>query len=145
MEVPPTVWADLPHIVLCFVALVFCEKLWKWIQRIQINVDKPKHQVSLPELVTNLVLMPETAKPEKENEKYVDALEQSEVTRPKILTVSPQDPKMDTASKAAGMQQILDEWDSSPTESIYLEIQWQPHHMRQQMVEECQLFTIERD
>ena len=80
MEVPLMVWADLPHIVLCFVALVFCEKLWKWIQTIQINVDKPKHQVSLPELVTNLVSMPETVKPEEENEKYVDALEQSEVT-----------------------------------------------------------------
>ncbi len=121
MEVPPTVWADLPRIVLCFVALGFCEKLWKWIQRIQIKVDKPKHQVSLPELVTNLVSMPETAKPEEENEKYVYALKQSEVMRPKILAVSPRDPKMDTALKAAGMQQIPDEWDSSPTESTYLE------------------------
>ncbi len=109
MEVLPTVWADLPHIVLCFVAIVFCEKLWKWIQRIQINVDKPKHEVSLPELVMNLVSMPKTAKPEEENEKYVDALKQSEVTQPKILAVSPRDPKMDTASKAAGMQQIPDE------------------------------------
>ncbi len=80
MEVPPTVWADLPRIVLCFVAFVICEKLWKWIQRIQINVDKPKHQVSLPELVTNLVSMPETVQPEEENEKYVDVLKQSEVT-----------------------------------------------------------------
>ncbi len=28
---------------------------------------------------------------------------------------------MDTALKAAGMQQIPDEWDSSPTQSTYLE------------------------
>ncbi len=116
MEVPPTVWADLPHIVLCFVAIILCEKLWKWIQRIQIKVDKPKHEVSLPELVTNLVLMNEIAKPEEENEKYVDALEQTEVTRPKILAVSPQDPKMDATSKAAGMKQCPDEWDSAPTD-----------------------------
>ena len=121
MEVPPTVWADLPHIMLCFVALVLCEKLWKWIQRIQIKVDKPKHEVSLPELVTNLVLMNEIAKPEEENEKYVDAIEQSEVTRPKILTVSPRDPKKDTASKEAGMQQILDEWDSTPIDPPNME------------------------
>ncbi len=80
MEVPPTVWADLPRIVLCLVALVLCEKLCKWIQRIQIKVDKPKHEVSLPELVTNLVSMNEIAKPEEENEKYVDAIKQSEVT-----------------------------------------------------------------
>ncbi len=80
MEVPLTVWADLPRIVLCFVALVLCEKLWKWIQGIQIKVDKPKHEVSLPELVTNLVAIHKTAKPEEENEKYVDALKQSEVT-----------------------------------------------------------------
>ena len=46
---------------------------------------------------------------------------QSEVTRPKILAVSPRDPKMDTASKAAGMQQIPDEWDSTPTESTNME------------------------
>ena len=115
MEVPPTVWADLPRIVLCFVALVLCEKLWKWIQRIQIKVDKPKHEVSLPELVTNLVSMNEIAKPEEENEKYVDALEQSVVMQPKILAVSPQDPKKDTALKEAGMQQIPDDWDSAPT------------------------------
>ncbi len=115
MEVPPTVWADLPRIVLCFVALVLCEKLWKWIQRIQIKVDKPKHEVSLPELVTNLVSITKTAKPEEENEKYVDVLEQSEVTRPKILAVSPRDPKVDTTSMAAGMQQSPDEWDSAPT------------------------------
>ncbi len=113
MEVPLTVWADLPRIVLCFVALVLCEK-WKWIQRIQIKVDKPKHEVSLPELVTNLVSITETVKPEEENEKYVDALEQNEVTRPKILAVSPRDPKMDTESTAAGMQQSLDDWDSDP-------------------------------
>ncbi len=73
------VWADLPRIMLCFVALVLCEKLWKWIQRIQIKVDKPKHEVSLPELVMNLVSMNEIAKPEEENEKYVDAIKQSEV------------------------------------------------------------------
>ena len=77
-------------------------------------MDKPKHEVSLPELVTNLVLITETVKPEEENEKYVDALEQNEVTQPKILAVSPRDPKMDTASKADGMQQSLDEWDSNP-------------------------------
>ena len=116
MEVPPTVWADLPRIVLCFVAIVFCEKLWKWIQRIQINVDKPKHEVSLPELVTNLVLMTEAAKPEEENEKYVDVLKQSEVTWPKILAVSPRDPKKDAKSAAAGMQQSPDEWSAAPTD-----------------------------
>ena len=110
------VWADLPRIVLCFVAIVFCEKLWKWIQQIQIKVDKPKHEVSLPELVTNLVSMTETAKPEEENEKYVDALEQSEVMRPKILAVSPRDPKMDATSTAAGMQQSPDEWSSASTD-----------------------------
>ncbi len=114
MEVPPTVWADLPRIVLCFVAVMLCEKLWKWIQHIQIKVDKPKHEVSLPELVTNLVSVAETVKLEEENEKYVDALEQNEATRPKILAVSPQDPKMDTALKGDGMQQKLEEWDSDP-------------------------------
>ncbi len=114
MEVPPTVWADLPRIVLCFVAVILCEKLWKWIQHIQIKVDKPKHEVSLPELVTNLVSITETVKPEEENEKYVDALEQNEATRPKILAVSPRDPKMDTASTVDGMQQKLEEWDSDP-------------------------------
>ena len=112
MEVPPTVWADLPRIILCFVAVMLCEKLWKWIQHIQIKVDKPKHEVSLPELVTNLVSVTEMVKPEEENEKYVDALEQNEATRPKILAVSPQDPKMDTALKSDGMQQQLEEWDS---------------------------------
>ena len=88
MEVPPTVWADLVRVVLCFVAVVFCKKAWKWIQWIQINVEEPTHQVSLPELVTNLVSAPQNVKPEEENEKYVDALEQCEVTRPKILAVS---------------------------------------------------------
>ncbi len=83
------VWADLPCFVLCFVAFVLCEKLWQWIQRIQIKEDKPKHEVSLPELVTNLVSVTETVKPEEKNEKYVDALEQNEVTQPKILAVSP--------------------------------------------------------
>ena len=121
MEVLPTVWADLLRIVLCFVAVVLCEKLWKWIQRIQIKVDKPKHEVSLPELVTNLVSMNEIVKPEEENEKYVDALEQTEITRPKILAVSPRDPKMDATAKAAGMQQGPDEWDSTPTESPNLD------------------------
>ncbi len=116
MEVPPTVWADLLRIVLCFVAVVLCEQLWRWIQRIQIKVDKLKHEVSLPELVTNLVSINETVKPEEENEKYVDALEQTEVTRPKILAVSPRDPKMDARAKPAGMQQGPDEWDSAPTE-----------------------------
>ena len=130
MEVPPTVWADLPHIVLCFVALVFCKKLWKWIQRIQINVDKPKHQVGLPELVTNLVSMPETAKPEEENEKYVDVLEQSEVTRPKILTVSNRETQKWTLhrkqlecsrSQMSGIPR-------QPNQHIW-KIRWQPHHM----------------
>ena len=115
------VWADLVRIVLCFMAVVFCEKAWKWIQRIQINVEKPTHQVSLPELVTNLVSAPENVKPEEENEKYVDALEQCEVTRPKILAVSPRDPNKDTTADSAGMRQILDEWDSSPGQPTYLE------------------------
>ncbi len=119
MEVPLTVWADLVHIVLCFVAVVFCEKAWKWIQRIQINVEKPTHQVSLPELVTNLVSAPQNVKPEEENEKYVDALEQCEVTRLKILAVSPQDPNKDTILDPAGMRQIPDEWDSSPGQPTY--------------------------
>ena len=79
-------------------------------------MDKPKHEVSLPELVTNLVSITETAKPEEENEKYVDALEQSEVTRPKILAVSPRDPKMDATLTAAGMQQSPDEWSSASTD-----------------------------
>ncbi len=121
MEVPPTVWADLVRVVLWFVAVVFCEKAWKWIQRIQINVEKPTHQVSLPELVTNLVSAPQNVKPEEENEKYVDALEQCEVTRPKILAVSPQDPNKDTKSDPAGMWQIPDEWDSSPGQPTYSE------------------------
>ncbi len=84
MEVPPTVWADTTHIVLCFVAVVICEKVWRWLQRIEIKVDIQAHQVSLPELVMNLVHAPEQVKPEEENEKFVDAPEQSEVTRPKI-------------------------------------------------------------
>ena len=115
MEVPPTVWADLPCIVLCVVVIILCEKLWNWILRIQINVDKPKHKVSLPELVTNLVLMTEAVKPEEENEKYADALEQNEGTWPKILGVSPQDPKKDATSAAAGMQQSPDEWSAALT------------------------------
>ncbi len=114
MEVPPTVWADLPRIVLCVVAIILCEKLWNWIQDIQINVEKPKHEVSLPELVTNLVLMTEAAKPEEENEKYADALEQNEGTQPKILAVSPRDPKKDATAAAAGMQQSPDEWSAAP-------------------------------
>ncbi len=77
-------------------------------------MDKPKHEVSLPELVTNLVSITETVKPEEENEKYVDALKQNEAMRPKILAVSPRDPKMDTASTVDGMQQKLEEWDSDP-------------------------------
>ncbi len=109
------VWADLPRIVLCFVAIILCEKLWKWIQGIQIKVDKPKHEVSLPELVMNLVSLNEKAKPEEENKKYVDVLEQTEITRPKILAVSPRDPKMDATAKAAGMKQCPDDWDSAPT------------------------------
>ena len=116
MEVPPTVWADLPRIVLCVVAIIFCEKLWNWIHHIQINMDKPKHEVSLPELVTNLVLMTEAAKPEEENEKYADALEQNEDMWPKILAVSPRDPKKDATAAAAGMQQSPDEWSAAPTD-----------------------------
>ena len=115
------VWADLVRIVLCFVAVVFCEKAWKWLQRIQINVEKPTHQVSLPELVTNLVSAPQNVKPEEENEKYVDALEQCEVTRPKILAVSPRDPNKDMKSDPAGMRQIPDEWDSLPGQPTYSE------------------------
>ncbi len=80
MEVPPTVWADVPRVVLCFVALILCEKLWKWLQGVAIKEDKPKHQVSLPELVTSLVSVTEKGKPEEENEWYVDAPEQSEST-----------------------------------------------------------------
>ncbi len=41
---------------------------------------KDSNKVSLPELVTNLVSMNKIVKPEEENEKYVDAIEQSEVT-----------------------------------------------------------------
>ncbi len=78
-------------------------------------MDKPKHEVSLPELVTNLVSMTEATKPEEENEKYVDALEQNEGTRPKILAVSPRDPKKDATSAAAGVQQSPDEWSAAPT------------------------------
>ncbi len=115
------VWADLVHIVLCFVAVVFCEKAWKWLQWIQINVEKPTHQVSLPELVTNLVSVPQNVKLEEENEKYVDALKQCEVTRPKILAVSLRDPNKDMKSDPAGMQQIPDEWDSSPGQPTYSE------------------------
>ena len=114
MEVPPTVWADLPRIMLCVVVIILCEKLWNWILRIQINVDKPKHEVSLPELVTNLVSMTEAAKPEEENEKYSDVLEQNEGTRPKILAVSLRDPKKDATAAAAGMQQSPDEWSAAP-------------------------------
>ncbi len=84
-------------------------------------MEKPQHQVSLPELVTNLVHAPETIKPEEDNEKFVDALEQSEVTRPKILAVSPQDPNKDTTSEPTGMQQIPDEWDSLPGQPAYLD------------------------
>ncbi len=115
------VWADLPRIVLCFVAIILCEKLWKWIQGIQIKVDKPKHEVSLPELVTNLVSINEKVKPEEENEKYVDALEQTKITRPKILAVSPRDPKMDATAKAAGMKQCPDDWDSALTASLNMD------------------------
>ncbi len=57
-------WADFLHIVLCFVALIMCEKLWKWIQGVIIKEDKPKRQVSLPELVTSLVSVPKQVKPE---------------------------------------------------------------------------------
>ncbi len=114
MEVPPMVWADLPRIVLCVVAIILCEKLWNWILCIQINVDKPKHEVSLPELVTNLVSMTEAAKPVEENEKYTDMLEQNEGTRPKILAVSLRDPKKDATAAAAGMQQSPDEWSAAP-------------------------------
>ncbi len=121
MEVPPTVWADLVRIVLCFVAVVFCEKAWKWIQRIQINVEKPTHQVSLPELITNFISAPQNVKPEEENEKYVDVLEQCEVTRPKILAVSPWDPNKDAMLDPAGMRQIPDEWDSLPGQPTYSE------------------------
>ncbi len=115
------VWADLVRIVLCFVAVVFCEKAWKWLQRIQINVEKPMHQVSLLELVTNLVSTPQNVQPEEENEKYVDALEQCEVTRPKILAVSPRDPNKDMTADPAGMWQIPDEWDSLPGQPTYSE------------------------
>ncbi len=121
MEVPPTVWADITCIVLCFMAVIICEKVWRWIQRIEIKVDKPQHQVSLPELVTNLVCIPENVKPEEDSEKFVDALEQSKVMRPKVLAVPLRDPNKDTTSELSGMQQILDEWDSLPGQPTYLE------------------------
>ncbi len=121
MEVPPTVWADLPRFVLCFVAFVLCEKLWQLIQRIQIKKDKPNHEVSLLELVTNLVSVTEIVDPEEKNEKNVEALKQNEVTQPKILAVSPQDPKMDTALKVDGMQQCPDDWDTDPNSGPNME------------------------
>ena len=45
----------------------------------------------------------------------MDALEQNEGTRPKILAVSPWDPKKDATATAAGMQQSPDEWSAAPT------------------------------
>ncbi len=115
------VWADTIRIVLCFMAVVFCEKVWRWIQRIEIKVDKQAHQVSLPELVTNLVHAPEQVKPEEESKKFVDALKQSEVMRPKILATPPRDPNKDGKVDESGMQQLPDEWDSSPGQATYLE------------------------
>ena len=110
------VWADITRIVLCFAAVIICEKVWRWLQRIEIKVDKPKHQVSLPELVTTLVHATENVKPEEESEKFVDVLEQSEVTRPKVLVVAPRDPNNDWKAEESGVQQIPDDWDSTPTQ-----------------------------
>ncbi len=121
MEVPPTVWADIPHVVLCFMALILCEKLWKWFQGVAIKEDKPKHQVSLPELVTSLVPVTKKGKPEEENEWYVDAPDQAESTRPKILAVSLREPNKETRAGATGMQQCPDDWGTTPNQSTYKE------------------------
>ncbi len=115
------VWADTICIVLCFAAVVLCENVWRWIQRIKIKVDKQVHQVSLPELVMNLVHVQEQVKPEEESEKFVDALEQSEVTRPKILAMPPRNPNKDGRVDESGMQQLPDEWDSMPGQLTYME------------------------
>ena len=114
-------WADTIHIVLCFVSVVLCEKVWRWIQRTEIKVDKQAHQVSLPELVTNLVHIQEQVKPEEESKKFVDALKQSEVMRPKILAVPPHNPNKDGRVDESGMQQLPDEWDSTPGQLTYME------------------------
>ena len=115
------VWAYTIHIVLCFAAVVPCEKVWRWIQRIEIKVDKQAHQVSLPEFVMNLVHALEQVKPEEETEKFVDALEQSKVMRPKILAVPPHNPNKDGKADESGMQQLPDERDSSPGQLTYME------------------------
>ncbi len=115
------VWADITRIVLCFVAVVICEKVWRWLQRIEIKVDKQTHQVSLPELVTNLVHALEWVKPEEENEKFVDALEHSEVMRPKILAVPLHDPNKDCKADESSIQQLPDDWDSAPGQVTYLD------------------------
>ena len=121
MEVPLMMWADIICIMLCFAAVVLCEKVWRWIQRIEIKVDKQAHQVSLPELVMNLVHIQEQVKPEEETKKFVDALEQSEVMRPKILAMPKRDPNKDGRVDESGMQQLPDEWDSMPGQLTYTE------------------------
>ncbi len=114
MEVPLTVWADIMQVVLCFMAIIICEKVWRWLQQLEIKVEKPKHQVSLPELVTTLVQVTETTKPEEETENFVDAPEQSTVTRPKVLAVAPQHPNKDPKGEECGEQPIPNDWDTTP-------------------------------
>ncbi len=88
MEVPPTVWVDIARVV-CFATVVVCKKLWKWYQEMETKLDKPKHQVSLPELVTDLISIKEQKKPEEESDKFEDAPEQSMITQPKVAAVVP--------------------------------------------------------
>ncbi len=60
----------------------------------EIKVQKLRNQVSLPELVTDLVTVQKTKVPEEENEKYEDAQALC-ATIPKVAAVAPWDPKKD--------------------------------------------------
>ncbi len=73
------VWVDIARVVLCFTMVVVSNKLCKLYQEMEIEMDKPKHQVSLSELVTVLISIKEAKTPEEETEKFE---EQSAITQP---------------------------------------------------------------
>ncbi len=76
-------------------------------------MEKPKHQVSLPELVTHLISTKNT-KPEEETERLEDAQEQSMSTQPKVAAVAPRNPNKDADTQECKDGRNVTEWDDSP-------------------------------
>ncbi len=79
-------------------------------------MDKPQHQVRLPELITDLISSKDAKdqkKPEEEVKQFEDAPEQSTVIRPKITVVVPRDPNKDNNTQECKENWNAADWDDS--------------------------------